>query len=214
MKLGIYEPGVPDKPTSFTATGNGTSVDLAWEIDSDGGSDVTKVEYQHREDGDAWPTDWEEIYNTEDGESVVNSKTVSGLDVGNKYNFKLRAINAVGTSSDSSTKSAYTKPAAPTGLTTTSVGGTSINLSWDDPQNDSITVYEYATSSGGDWNEIADSNDTTSTTSITNLATGTAYTIELRAVNDAGDSDAASIAVTTALSDLSLIHISEPTRPY
>ena len=77
-------------------------------------------------------------------------------------------------------------PAAPSNLSATRGGG-QITLDWDDPDDASITGYEYrmkeGTSDWSNWTAIPNSNATTVEYVKTGLTNGTAYTSEVRAVN-------------------------------
>ncbi len=83
-------------------------------------------------------------------------------------------------------------PAAPVNLSAT-VGNGQVTLSWDDPGNDTITKYQYSTNGGTNFTDIAGSNDTTSSYTVTGLTNGTQYTLAVRAVNDGGDGTASTV---------------------
>ena len=77
-------------------------------------------------------------------------------------------------------------PAKPTNLTATE-GYRQITLNWDDPGNSAIDDYQFRQKAGsgsyGSWTNIADSDATTATYTVTGLANGTAYTFQIRARN-------------------------------
>ena len=103
--------------------------------------------------------------------------------------------------------------AAPTGLMATA-GDEQIALTWTNPSNPTITSYEYSSDSGTTWNAIANSGATTTSYTVTSLTNGTAYAIQLRAVNAEGDGAAATAASATPLSSdakLSALTISQGT---
>ena len=143
-------------------------------------------------------------------------------------------------------------PDAPTNLATSTVSQTSVGLRWGNPDDSTITGYEYSTDNVS-WTDISGSDATTISYIFSGLDSATDYTLYIRAVNSNGNSGVASIEVTTlevvpstptglatssithntvAVSwtdpsndtitgyeyatkhTLSLIHISEPTRPY
>ena len=87
-------------------------------------------------------------------------------------------------------------PAAPANLAA-SAGDGSVTLSWDDPQNPTISGYEYNvnhndTNSGNlsgwsDWQSIAGSNADTTSHTLSGLANGREYRFHVRAVNAGGN---------------------------
>ena len=85
-------------------------------------------------------------------------------------------------------------PAAPVNLSAT-VGNGQVTLSWNDPDNDTITKYQYNTAVGATFNDIAGSGATTTTYTVTGQTNGTQYTFAVRAVNDGGDGAASTVDV-------------------
>ena len=90
-------------------------------------------------------------------------------------------------------------PAAPANLEAT-VGDGHVVLSWDNPQDDYITKYQYSTDSGASYTDIAlndiDSSETEKFKyTVENLTNGRTYTFAVRAVNSADDGDASTKTV-------------------
>ena len=91
-------------------------------------------------------------------------------------------------------------PDAPTGLTATPGDG-SVTLAWNNPDDDSITGYEYNvnhndTSTGNlsgwsDWTAMAGSGSATTSHTFTGLTNGKEYRYHVRAVNGGGSGPAA-----------------------
>ena len=157
---------------------------------NDGGDTITHYEYEVDGSGD-----W---INTG---STATSHTVTGLDNGQTYIFRVRAVNAQGNGGVvtlEATPSRSTgrggsggggddgprepRPGAPTNLLLT-VGDGQVTLTWDAPEEDggsAITDYEYRIDGKGRWISTG-STDTTHT--VTGLDNGTEYTFEVRAVN-------------------------------
>ena len=81
-------------------------------------------------------------------------------------------------------------PAKPTGLAAT-VGDGSVTLSWTDPNNPTITQWQYRQKTGdgawGEWTDMDGSGATTTRYEVSGLTNGTAYQFEVRAVNEAGN---------------------------
>lgn len=75
-------------------------------------------------------------------------------------------------------------PAAPTGFgAVAGIGSGKIRLTWNNPNDGSITKYQYTINNGANWSDISDSPTSHTVTSLTN---GTTYAFKLRAVNGAG----------------------------
>ncbi|WP_164716674.1 DUF7594 domain-containing protein [Paenibacillus whitsoniae] len=88
-------------------------------------------------------------------------------------------------------------PNAPTGLTATAAGKTSIQLNWS-PANDTVSYAVYrATSQTGTYTQI--NNDPVSQTTYTDtgLTSGTSYYYKVAAINAAGKSELSAIAYAT-----------------
>ena len=82
------------------------------------------------------------------------------------------------------------KPAAPT---VSAASATSLSVSWSAPANagPAITDYDYRhrTSPDGSWTEVTDTAITALSATITGLADGTSYDVQVRATNDEGTGD-------------------------
>ena len=104
-------------------------------------------------------------------------------------------------------------PVAPTGLTP-AAGDEQITITWTDPENPTITSYDYSSDGGTTWNAIPNSGASTISYIVPSLTNGTAYAIQLRAVNAEGDGAAATAASATPRSSdatLSALTISQGT---
>ena len=84
-----------------------------------------------------------------------------------------------------------------TNLNVTSLGLNFVTLSWDNPNNDTITGYQYRTHQNGVWENVPDSSNTTTSYTLTNLFANTQYVIRMRAVNVTGGGPEATITVVT-----------------
>ena len=114
------------------------------------------------------------------------------------YTFALRAVNASGDGPASTvTGVPMPVPAAPVILSATPGDG-QVALTWDDPEDDTITKYQYSTdyiingggngnNGGATFSDIPGSQADTTAYTVTGLANGTTHTLALRAVNDFGD---------------------------
>ncbi len=198
---------VPAAPTAVTATAGQSAATVSWTAPSSGGS----------------PTSYEVtpyIGSTAQTPKVVTgtppntSTTVTGLTAGTSYTFKVRAgnINGYGTASAASNAVTPTNagpPSAPTDVAA-APNGSSALVSWTAPSDDgggaltSYTVTPYIGSVAQTAKTVSGSPPDTSTT-VTGLTNGTAYTFKVTATNVAGSTtSSASPAVTPGVTVLGL----------
>ena len=200
VRLTTTEPGAP---TNLSATAGAGSVTLGWTAPATaGGSDITAYEYRHSTDGgDNWG-DWTAIENS----ASLTGAAIADLEVGSTYTFQLRAANDAGSGLYSGTAEATVAaaaPAAPVDLTATPADGAAL-LQWTTPSNNGSAITKYrvrhvaGTTPGGIWTDITGSGPTTTDHRVTGLTNGTAYTVQVRAVNDIGNGAEATVAVTPA----------------
>ena len=83
-------------------------------------------------------------------------------------------------------------PAAPTNLSAVPSDG-QVVLSWDNPDNDTITAYQYSTDNGASFTNIDGSDASTIAYTVTSLDNGTTHMLAVRAVNDSGDGAASTV---------------------
>ena len=179
---------IPDAPTSLSATPGDGRITLAFMAPTNnGGNAITNYAYSIN-NGTSYTA-----FTTPVTTSPV---TISGLINGTTYNIKLRAVNAAGqgTGSSSITVTPRTTPGAPMGLSATPGNG-SASLAFTPPISNggsAITKYVYTIDNGVTYNDLPSPSN-----SITALTNGTTYTIKLRAVNAAGQGpDSTSVTVT------------------
>ncbi len=194
---------LPDAPTGLVGATASGQVTLSWDDPDD--DSITGYEYRVGTTSGgvtSWDPDWTGIADSDD---TTTSHTATGLVDGTTYTFEVRAAN---TSGHSTTASVTATPAPPPAAPANLVGATAsgqVTLSWDDPDDDSITGYEYRVGTTGsdgtvtwdpDWGDIAGSDDDTVSHTVTGLVDGTAYTFEVRAANTSGHSTASSVTAT------------------
>ena len=191
----------PPKPTSVTVSGGDASVTLGWTSGGNGGSAITKWQYL-KEEGGTWDSTWTDICDTSSDSNCpsTTSHTVSSLDNGTAYKFKVRAVNAVGDGAESDESASVTPagtPPKPTNVTVSS-GDASVTLGWTSGGNggSEIIKWQYLKEAGGAWDstwtdicETETNRDCPSVTShtVSSLNNGTAYKFKVRAVNALGD---------------------------
>ena len=205
--------GPANSPTGVTAAPGNASIALSWDSPPSGyGITMHRYRYEVTDSG-SW-TSWTEL------SAATTTATITGLTNGTSYRIGLAAktsagwsatVHASATPLDATPTTAPTTPApkaaappgAPGGLKA-SGGHGSVDLSWTDPADNTITGYRYRTKTGsggyGSWQTITGAGASTVSHTITGLtATGTGYDIELQAGNSAGWSTAARASATTGL---------------
>ena len=186
---------VPTVPTSVTATPGNTQAVVNWGVPtSNGGSAITSytvTPYIGSAPGTPKPVT---------GSPPPTTTTMTGLANGTQYTFKVYASNAVGPGPAASTTATTpaTVPGAPTGVSATA-GNAQARVSWSAPSNggSAITGYTVTPYVGTTAQTATGVNGSTTATSITNLANGTAYTFQVTATNAIGTSPAGTSGAVT-----------------
>lgn len=180
-------PAVPTAPGAVSnlsaARGNQQAV-LAWSAPSSGGSPITDyvVEYKLASEPTTWTT-------FADGTSPSTGATVTSLTNGSAYNFRVKAVNVIGTGNASNIANATpaTTPAAPS-LSLTPGDG-QISIAWTDGSTGgsaitSHNLYRGTTSGSLTLLGLIMSSSPYVDSTVTN---GTTYYYKIAAVNDVGE---------------------------
>jgi hypothetical protein len=195
-------PTEPGAPTGLSATAGDTEVDLSWTAPgNNGGSALTDylVEYKLTSEPTTWTT-------FADGTSTGTTATVTSLTNDLSYDFRVSAVNAIGTGDPSSTDSATpTEPTAPDAPTSVSgvSGNNQVSLSWTAPASNggsAITDYiiEYKLNTEPTtWTTFNDGTSTTTSATITGLTNDLLYNFRVSAVNILGTSSPSSTGNAT-----------------
>ena len=178
---GVLNATVPDAPASFTATvANVNKIDLAWTAPAN--------------DGDSTITGYEVNVSNGEGTVTVEGTTaiVTGLTTGSTYTFKVKAINAMGSSVEASvSKLIATVPNVISSPTVSVDSISSLDVSWlaSEFTGAPITGYtvEYADNTEFTGSEFVNTLDTM--TRLENLTAGTTYYIRVAATNALGSSE-------------------------
>ena len=208
----------PSAPVISSITPGNRSLTVALTAPSSGGSPI--IDYDWSTDGG---TTWFSE-STAQTPCVVNNGTAvtcvittlssdgsTALSNGSTYPIEFEAVNAVGAgpASNSVPGTPATTPGAPT-ITTGSAGMTpsnqSLTVDFTAPTGNggsAITAYQYSTDAGATWRARTDGSSATATTMViaalssdgsTPLSNGTAYHVEIRAVNAIGDGPGSDVA--------------------
>ena len=192
---------LPGAPTNLIGVAaSPTQANLSWSAPANnGGYPISGYKIEYRIGSGSYMT------LVENTGSTITTYSHSPITTGTVYVYRVYAITAFGTGTSptseavvkSTATSALAAPGAPTALSASAVSPTQINLSWSAPTNNggaSITGYKIESKSGtGSFTSLVANTGTTSTTySHTGLATGTAYTYRVYAINSVGTSVASS----------------------
>ena len=176
----------PDTPFGLSATPGNGQVMLSW-VQPSGGAALTHYEYEQDGSG-TWISTG----------GKAPSYTVTGLNNGQTYTLRVRAVNSAGASAASGSRTATpttTKPEAPESLSFTP-GDQQVTLRWRAPTNDGgepLMHYEYEQDGSGIW--ISTGGTATSHT-VTGLNNGQTYMFRVRAVNTLGNGAVVTLEAT------------------
>ncbi len=178
----------PGQVTGLTGTPSSGQVALTWTAPSNGGSAITDYKVEFRTGAAAFAT-------FADGTSTATAATVTGLTNGTSYDFRVSAINAVGTGTVSATytatpTAAATAPAQVTGLSATPGDG-SVSLSWTAPSNGGSAITDYTVqrrspAGSGTYATVTDGVSTGTSYLDSGRTNGTSYEYQVAAVNAVG----------------------------
>ena len=201
--LANAETPVVPVPTGLTVSSvDHESVTLTW--DDPGDSAIVGYQILRRSlDGTEYGDDLgdeEFVVIHDDTESSATTFTDASVSARTRYAYTVKARNLNGFSESSSSIDAVTShepgttpptlPAAPTGLTVSSVDHASVTLTWDDPGDGTIVSYHILRRSvgGSAGLEVIESNTGSSATSYTDTSVtpGTSYVYMVKARNSWG----------------------------
>lgn len=193
-------PTAPAQVTGLSGDAGNTQVVLTWSAPSNGGSAITDYTIQWRTT--AGPGSWNTFSHTP---GTATTRAVTGLTNGTSYDFRVAAVNAIGTGSYSSTVSATPSTATAPGQVTALIptpGNTQVALTWTAPSTggSAITDYvvQYRTTAGpGAWNTFSDGTSTATAATVTGLTNGTSYDFQVAAVNAIGQGTYSSPATSS-----------------
>ena len=203
----IAEPGRPLKPR---LTVQDESLDVSWTAPVENGATITDYDLRFRiEDTDLnttgrQPGTWDSHPYTGAGTST----SIPSLANGTRYQVQVRATNSAGPGrwSPSAGAAPAGVPLAP-GVPTVEAKHESVAVSWVAPDGNGAAIADYdvryracadtnktcpdADDPWGDWTDRSGetTSDKSTSATITSLTNGTAYQVQVRAANSAGESD-------------------------
>jgi YVTN family beta-propeller protein len=182
--------GAPSAPTISSATRANAGASIAFVLGNANGDDPSNIEYSI-DNGVTWTT--------QSPASVTSPLTLTNLVNGTTYNVRVRAVNAMGTSS-SSDSAAVTPAAPPSAPTMTSVVGEDsravVSFTPNGDGGDAITNYAYSTNNGDTWTTLSPAS-TQSPIIISGLTNGSTYNVRLRAINTVSEGEASTPTAVT-----------------
>jgi titin len=182
---------LPGAPSITSVQVGSTTASVSFAPGSDGGSTITSYRYSTN-GGSNWTTT-----------STTSPVSVSGLSSGTSYAFELEAVNVSGDSAPATTSFVTTAPPAAPVITSIASQNQALAVNFTAPASGGspITDYDWSTDGGSLWYsensygtpcQVSSGSSVTceiaalSTDGATPLTNGTAYPIELRAVNVVG----------------------------
>jgi hypothetical protein len=190
----------PGQVTNVSATAGFNSANVSWTAPSTGGAPTSYIVTPYIGSTAQTPT-------TVTGTPPVTNTTITNLAQGTAYTFKVQAVNPAGNgtvsaASNSVTPSGPQAPAAPTNVSANPASGQAL-VSWTTPNNNGsavtgYTITPYIGSTAQTSVPVLSGTATSST--VTGLKVGTAYTFTVTAINNigTGPASAPSSAVTPA----------------
>jgi titin len=179
----------PSAPSVSAIVAGNQSLSVAFTAGATGGSSITGYQYSIN-GGSTWTT----------ASGTSSPITISSLTNGTSYQVALRAVNVVGNGDASNILSSTprTVPNAPT-ISSITAGANqgSVAFTLSGNGGSAVTDYEYSVNAGSSW---ISAGTITSPLVVANLANGTAYDVQIRAVNIAGAGTGSSSSSVTPFS--------------
>ncbi len=173
-------------PTGLAATATGSqSISVSWNT-------VTGATSYTLQRATSSSGPWTQVYS-----GSTASYSNSGLQPGTTYYYEVKSGTSTGSSVYSSSVSALTYPATPTGLTVSATGPQSISTSWSAMTGATTYALQRATSASGPWTQIY--SGSSAQFSDSGLQVGVAYWYEVRSGNSSGNSAYSSAVSATTL---------------
>lgn len=203
---GPFVPGTtPSAPAAPAGTVGNSQVILNWGAPANNGSIISYYEVNHSSNGGGT---WVSSTGTCAGAVGALTCTASSLTNGTPYVFRVRAVNAFGAGAWSANSVVLTPsgltltvPSAVTNLRSTAVSAGTVSVLWGIPLSDggsTITGYEYRykLTTSTKWINWSSAGNTLSVT-LSRLKPGSAYNVEVRAINSVGAGPSSALTFTS-----------------
>ena len=174
----------PAAPSSLSAERHDGNIEIIFTHPSSAEVDGWQVQVR------AGGTPWGDWYDLPDTSADSINGFIDGTDNDVRYRIRLRAVNEHGAGPYLKTVSAASNRAsAPAGMEAVEDGSDRMYLTWQSPDDDAITGYQYRfRAKGGAWGDWTDVTSTVSGESeyitFDDLEAGTVYQFKLRAMRD------------------------------
>ena len=174
-------------PRNLQAIADNTLADLTWEAPvSNGGAAISDYQVEARTNQGQWAI-------VLDGVNSATGATIRGLSNASSYEFRVRALNAVGLGVPSNISAAITPrdlPTAPQGLLA-AASNARVSLAWSAPvSSGSAAIIDYAVQRRADggtiWQDVTKSVSATTGFTDTGVINGTSYVFRVAAVTSVG----------------------------
>ena len=185
---GLNDGVAPATPTGLTATPSAGQVALSWTAVAD----ADLVGYRVFRDST--------LVAQQTGASFTDTGRTDGV----THTYTVEAYDLRGNRSATASASAMagTAPAAPGSVTATPTGDRAVTVTWSAPANGGVAISDYVvryrTSPSGSWVTVADGVGTGTSAMVTGLNVGTAYDVQVAAVNAIGTGPWSTTATVTA----------------
>ena len=199
--------GVPSRPSTGSCSANNQIINYTISQGSDGGSPILNYEYHLSTSVPvSEPTTWTAFSPVQTVSPLSWDMKALGFLSGTSYKFFVRAVNGLGVSvsswnnvansnSNCTVSFSASAPGAPTSLTATAGSG-SASVAFTPGSSNGAVITNYAYSINGGSFIVLSPVSATSPITVAGLTGGTPYSITLKAINSAGQSTSASVAVS------------------
>ena len=201
-------PSAPSAPAPPTLTAGDGQLGVRWTAPADNGAVIDDYDVRYRPAGGAWTALPDTVTST------ATTATITGLTNGTTYEVQVRAGSSAGdgpwsASATGTPVSAVSPPSAPSPPWLEARDG-ELTVRWTAPADNGAVIDDYDVRYrpvGGAWRSLPDGvgveKSTATTAAITGLTNGTAYEVQVRAGNSAGDGPWSASATGTPVSAVS-----------
>ena len=198
-------PSAPSAPSAPRLEAGDGELTVRWTAPANNGGAIDDYDVRYRPTGAAWRS-------LPDGvKSTATTATITGLTNGTAYEVQVRAGNSAGdgpwsASATGTPVSTVSPPSAPS-TPRLEAGDGELTVRWTAPADNGGAIDDYDVRyrpAGAAWRSLPDGvKSTTTTAAITGLTNGTAYEVQVRAGNSAGDGPWSASATGTPVSTVS-----------